>query len=167
MADNVRYTVFKTKWGYFGLAANEKGLLRTILPCPNRKTVEKYLLGGLSNPQFEENLLKPLQDKIVAYFEGKPVRFDMPYIDSIGSVTQKVLAACGKIPTGKTISYSQLADMIGKPHAGRAVGNALARNPIPLVIPCHRIIRCDGKIGNFSAPGGSETKKKLLALEKR
>jgi methylated-DNA-[protein]-cysteine S-methyltransferase len=166
MADNIKYTVFKTKWGYFGIAANEKGLLRTILSCPNRKTVEKHLLAGLDNPQFEQNLLKPLQDKIVAYFKGKPVTFAIPYIDGIGSFTQKVLAACGKIPAGKTVSYSQLANMIGKPRAGRAVGNALARNPIPLVIPCHRVIRRDGKIGNFSAIGGSITKKKLLALEK-
>ena len=165
MADNVQYTIFKTKLGYFGLAANEKGLFRTILPCTTRKIAENHLLAGLDKPQFEENLLKPLQNKIIAYFEGKPVSFDLPPLDRLPAFTQKVLAACGKIPSGKTISYSQLARLIGSPRAGRAVGNALAKNPIPLIIPCHRVIRSNGSLGNFSAPGGTGTKKKLLALE--
>jgi O-6-methylguanine DNA methyltransferase len=63
------------------------------------------------------------------------------------------------------VSYSQLAGMIGKPRASRAVGSTLARNPIPLIIPCHRVIHSDGSLGNFSAPGGTSTKKKLLELE--
>jgi methylated-DNA-[protein]-cysteine S-methyltransferase len=168
MAKGVKYTIFKTKWGYFGLAANGKGLFRTVLPCPTLKITKKYLVAGLDNPKFEKNLLKPLQNKIIAYFEGKPVNFNEPLdLANHPAFTKKVLAACKKIPSGKTITYSQLAAMIGKPNASRAVGNALAKNPIPLIVPCHRVIRRDGSIGRFSAPGGVPLKKRLIALESR
>ncbi|MGA2323012.1 MAG: methylated-DNA--[protein]-cysteine S-methyltransferase [Sedimentisphaerales bacterium] len=162
----MKYTIFNTAWGYFGLVADKKGLRRTILPCENRKIIEKHLLMGLDNSQFDKNLLKPLQKQIIAYFEGKPARFNAPLVlDSLPLFARKVLDACKKIPSGKTVSYSQLAGMIGKPLASRAVGSALARNPIPLIIPCHRVIHSDGSLGNFSAFGGTSTKKKLLALE--
>lgn len=176
MDTQMKYTIFNTAWGYFGLVASEKGLIRTCLPCPersrraceNRKIAEKHLLAGLNAPQFDKNLLKPLQKQIIAYFEGKPARFDTPLVlDSLPSFTRKVLDACRKIPSGKTVSYSQLAGMIGKPRANRAVGSALAKNPIPLIIPCHRVIHSDGSLGNFNAPGGTATKKILLTLEGR
>jgi methylated-DNA-[protein]-cysteine S-methyltransferase len=176
MADAAKYTIFKTKWGYFGLVADKKGLFRTCLPCPSkrkrrracpsRKTVENRLLSGLDNVLYEKNLLKSLQDDIVAYFNGQTVKFDVPLgFNNLPRFMKKVLDACKRIPPGKTTSYSQLARMIGKPRAGRAVGNALAKNPVPLIIPCHRVIHSDGSLGNFSAPGGTNTKKKLITLE--
>jgi methylated-DNA-[protein]-cysteine S-methyltransferase len=174
MDNPTKHTIFKTKWGYFGLVANKKGLLRTCLPCPersrracsNRHFVKRYILTGLDNPLFDKNLLKPLQEQIIAYFEGRPAKFDAPLVlDDLSPFTKKVLAACRKIPYGKTVSYSKLARTTGRPGASRAVGNALAKNPIPLIIPCHRVIRSDGSLGNFSAPGGTDTKKKLIALE--
>jgi methylated-DNA-[protein]-cysteine S-methyltransferase len=167
MATQMKYTIFSTAWGYFGLAAGKKGVIRTILPCPNRKTAEKCLLARLDNPQFNKNLLKPLQKQIIAYFAGKSAGFDAHLLaDGLTPFARKVLIACSKIPSGKTVSYSQLAGMIGKPRASRAVGSALAKNPIPLIIPCHRVIHSDGSLGNFSAPGGTATKKMLLELEK-
>ena len=167
MAKGVKYTIFKTKWGYFGLAANEKGLLRTILPCPALKITKKYLVAGLDNPKFDKNLLKSLQNRIIAYFEGKPVNFNEPLdLDNHLPFTKKVLAACKKTPSGKTTTYSQLAAMVGKSNASRAVGNALAKNPIPLIIPCHRVIRSDGSLGRFSTIGGVFFKTRLLRHEK-
>jgi methylated-DNA-[protein]-cysteine S-methyltransferase len=167
MGKRTQYTIFKTKWGYFGLAAGEKGLIRSVLPCLNRKPVERYLLAGLENPRFEKNLLKPLQKRIIAYFAGKPTKFEAPIdLTNLPAFTRKVLQVCTRIPSGKTVSYSQLAAMVGNPRAGRAVGNALAKNPIPLIIPCHRVIHSDGSIGAFSAPGGTTLKQKLINLEK-
>lgn len=179
----MKYTIFNTAWGYFGLVADKKGLIRTILPCPSRKTVEKCLLSGLKNTKFDKNLLKSLQKQIIAYFAGKhPLRHPSSAcpgeaqrrgvlcplnLSGLSLFTRKVLTACGRIPSGKTVSYSQLASMIGKPRASRAVGSALAKNPIPLIIPCHRVIHSDGSLGKFSAFGGTGTKKKLIALEKR
>jgi methylated-DNA-[protein]-cysteine S-methyltransferase len=168
MDTQMKYTIFSTACGYFGLVADKKGLIRTILPCESRKTVEKCLLAGLENAQFDKNLLMPLQKQIIAYFEGKPIRFNAHLsLDGLPIFTRKVLTTCGKIPAGKTVSYSQLAGMIGKPRASRAVGSALAKNPVPLIIPCHRVIHSDGSLGNFSAPGGTATKKNMLDLEAR
>jgi O-6-methylguanine DNA methyltransferase len=166
MDTQTKYTIFNTAWGYFGLVADKKGLIRTRLPCRSRKIAEKHLLASLNGLQFDKNLLKPLQKQIIAYFEGKPIRFNTPLaIDKLTPFARKVLRTCMKIPAGKTVSYSQLASMAGNPRASRAVGSALAKNPVPLIIPCHRVIHSDGSLGNFSAIGGTGTKKKLIALE--
>lgn len=167
MDTQMKYTIFNTAWGYFGLVADKKGLICTCLPCPTRKIAEKHLLADVDNPQFDKDLLKPLQKQIIAYFKGQPVKFDTPLIlTGLPPFAQKVLNGCRKIPTGQTVSYSQLAGMIGKPRASRAVGSALAKNPIPLIIPCHRVIHSDGSLGNFSAPGGTSLKKMLIDLER-
>jgi len=78
----------------------------------------------------------------------------------------KVWKACFKIPPGKTLTYSQLARKIGAPGAARAVGAALSRNPFAPIIPCHRVIRTDGKMGGYSGVGGIEKKLKMLEYEK-
>lgn len=78
---------------------------------------------------------------------------------------KKVWAALCKIPKGKTVSYAQLARMIGKPKAVRAVGSAVGANPFAPQVPCHRVIRSDGKLGGYSGKGGVTTKKKLLRTE--
>ena len=79
---------------------------------------------------------------------------------------RSVLLQCAKIPKGQTRTYGQIAKAIGKPRASRAVGSALAINPLAPLIPCHRVIRSDGKIGNYSGKGGAGTKLRLLRCEK-
>jgi methylated-DNA-[protein]-cysteine S-methyltransferase len=169
MANPTKYTIFKTKWGYFGLVANKKGLLRTCLPHHNSRFVKRLLLKDLANPHRDNNLLKDLQNKIVTYFAGQKMDFpkNIPLsLNWLAPFTKQVLTACRQIPYGKTTTYLQLARMIGNPGASRAVGNALAKNPVPLVVPCHRVIRSDGSIGAFSAPGGKILKRKLIDLER-
>lgn len=78
-----------------------------------------------------------------------------------------VYKACLKIPRGKTATYKQIAAMIGKPNSARAVGNALGKNPFAPYVPCHRVLKSDGSIGGYSGRGGTATKKKLLAMEKK
>ena len=80
---------------------------------------------------------------------------------------QAVLAACAKIPKGQTRSYSWIARAIGSPRAARAVGNALSKNPLAPLIPCHRVVRADGALGGYSAKGGAKEKERLLENEKR
>ena len=70
-----------------------------------------------------------------------------------------------KIPFGKTITYKQIAENIGRPNSARAVANACGKNPHPIKIPCHRVIRSDGKLGGYSAPGGTAAKRRLLKEE--
>lgn len=79
---------------------------------------------------------------------------------------QKVLLECARIPRGKTISYAELARRIGKPKAARAVGNALAKNPLAPLIPCHRVVKSGGGLGGYSARGGVGKKRRLLARER-
>ena len=163
-----KYTIFKTKWGYFGLAGTEYGLFRTQLPGPKPEKIQTLLLKNLSGIQPDKTFCKDLQGQITAYFDGESVTFssDIPLIfNGLTPFSIAVLKTCRKIEIGQTITYGQLAKKAGSPNASRAVGSVLAKNPLPLIIPCHRIIRSDGKMGGFSAPGGTAVKKKLLEHE--
>jgi len=164
-----KYTIFKTKWGYFGLAGIEYGLLRTCLPNNNPEKIKSRLLTISQTPRFEKQLFKTVQEQITAYFEGDCVNFspDIPIVlDGLSNFNCSVLTACRGIKFGEVITYSALAKKMGRTKAARAVGNALAKNPLPLIIPCHRIVRSDGQIGGFTAPGGMSTKAKLLKHER-
>ena len=110
----------------------------------------------------------PLQEQITAYFQGSYVNFDadIPVLFmGLSPFARSVLAACKTVKYGQTISYGQLAAKAGSPKASRAIGGVMARNATPLIIPCHRVIRGDGKIGGFSAIGGVSLKKRLLQME--
>jgi O-6-methylguanine DNA methyltransferase len=185
----LKYTIFKTKWGYFGLAGTEYALYRTCLPGLPPEKLKSLLLKGLSltnrasplgdastgwltslrrSIEFEKTFFKEIQQQIIAYFEGAYVNFspDIPVLlDGFSEFQKAVLNACRSIKSGQTINYGELAKKLGRPLASRAVGNALAKNPLPLIIPCHRVIRSDGSLGNFSAIGGLSLKRKLLAHE--
>ncbi len=167
MQKTIKYTIFKTKWGYFGLAATDNGLLRTCLPLANRKKVESQLLQNFPGSQYESGLFKNAQRLITAYFEGVRVDFgDIPVVlDGLGLFAKRALTICRGVKFGQTVSYGQLAKITGKPGAARAVGGVMAENPLPLIIPCHRVIRADGRLGGFSASGGVNLKKRLLKLE--
>ncbi|MGB8226235.1 MAG: MGMT family protein [Sedimentisphaerales bacterium] len=135
-----------------------------------RKTKRYLLVGMFGGASEDKGLYFELQKAIKAYYKGiyvdfKKLHFSMSLPKS-NTLIRKVVKVCKAIPLGKTITYSQLAKKAGFPKAARAVGSVLAKNPLPLIIPCHRVIRADGKIGRFSAPGGSKTKKKMLEHEK-
>lgn len=164
----IKYVIFQTKWGYFGLAGTNSALCRTHLPGPEPKKIESRLLKNCRYAQFDETFFKILQKQIAAYFEGSCENFspDIPVaLDGFGGFSRKVLTVCRGIKFGQRITYSGLAKKAGRPVASRAVGNALAKNPLPLIIPCHRVLRTDGKMGGFSAPGGISFKKRMLTLE--
>jgi O-6-methylguanine DNA methyltransferase len=151
--------------------ADSKGIIRTVLPTKNYKTAKKYLLVGMFKSAREDKALYPqLQRSIRAYYERSYIDFEklklFISLPQFSDFAVKVLKVCTQIPAGKMITYAQLAKKAGFPKAGRAVGNVLAKNPLPLIIPCHRVIRADGKIGKFSAPGGSRIKNKMLEHEK-
>ncbi len=166
------YTVFRTKWGYFAFAGAGDTVSRTCLPVPDRQTAERGLLLGLSlagpDARLDQGFLPDLQRRIIAYFEGESVDFsiDPPVdLDHASPFGRKVINACRAIPFGCTTTYSDLARQIGCPAAARAVGGVMAANPIPLIVPCHRVLRTDGGLGGFSAPGGTVTKQKMLEHE--
>jgi len=161
------YTIFKTRWGYFGLCCSEIGLYRTCLPSATKEQAEKVLLSGLDNPVFKKSLLSDLQDKIAAYYKGDCIDFSQTAIDFSGYTpfSKQILQACMKIRYGETKTYKELAHLASSPNTARAVGMVMSRNRIPLIIPCHRVIGSDGSLHGFSAPGGIATKKRMLTLE--
>lgn len=170
MQKTTRYAIFRTKWGYFGLAGTEYGLLRTCLPGPELGKIKSHLLENLCAARYDKALFKVLREQITAYFDGVYVNFDkdVPIItDGLSLFAMQVLDTCRGIRFGQTVSYAGLAKEIGRAGAARAVGGALAKNPLPLIIPCHRVICANGKIGGFSAAGGITLKKRLLKLERQ
>lgn len=123
---------------------------------------ESVLMDG---PAHEQPLLKRLLKDMKDYFEGKSIIFDWPFDWDQGTAfEQAVWQTIRKVPYGETRSYQWVAEMIGRPRAVRAVGNANGKNPFSLVVPCHRIIKSDGSIGGYT--GGLSIKRKLLAHEK-
>lgn len=186
MSEALIVSIFKTKWGYFGLAATENGVLKTCLPLKSRSAVEKEMVkvgrmgigcshqSSLKGWYYEEpafpKWLKPLEDGITSYFEStySSIFEQIPVdLSTVNPFARSVLTACRQVHCGQTVTYTQLAKMADKPTAVRAVATALASNPIPLIIPCHRIICANGSLGGFSAPGGVKCKQKLLDLEKK
>jgi methylated-DNA-[protein]-cysteine S-methyltransferase len=165
-----KYVIFETRWGYFGLAGTESALCRTCLPGRKPERIKSQLLRNLPAAQCDETFFKILQEQITAYFKGSCVNFspDIPVLlDGFSTFGRSVLMTCRQIKLGQTTSYGGLAKRIGRPAASRAVGNALAKNPLPLIIPCHRVLRTDGRLGGFSAPGGIAFKQRMLELERQ
>ena len=163
-----KYSILKTKWGYFGIAGNETGLLKTCLPTTFDKA-NLLLLKGLENAKYDKRYFSRIERQINAYFEGSYVSFDSDIavvMDGFSDFGRLVLSDCRTINFGETISYGQLAERIGRPNAARAVGQILSKNPLPLIIPCHRVVCSNGGLGGFSAIGGITFKKKMLELEK-
>lgn len=112
-------------------------------------------------------IAKAMSD-IVALLDGSardltdvPLDFD----DSVPEFHRRVYDVARTIKPGTTLSYGEIATRLGEPDAARAVGHALGRNPIPIIVPCHRVLAADGRTGGFSAPGGTATKLQLLAIE--
>jgi len=167
----MRYVIIETKFGFFGILAHKGTILRTSLPVSTRKLAEDHLLEGLEGAIFDANLLPNLQKQIKSYFVGTYVEFDnnIPLqLDTLSKFSQDMLKACLKITYGQIVSYGELAKIANHPKAARAVGNAMGNNPIPLIIPCHRIIKSNGTIGGFqrNRQGGVDLKKKMLELER-
>lgn len=163
----VRYDAWSTAWGPIGAAVGAGGLIRLILPHGSREDILAELARLHVRAARHRGALADLRELTRAYFDGcevdfRDVRCVLPPAKSFAG---KVLRACREIVFGKTAGYSALAGQMGRPRAARAVASALGRNPIPLVVPCHRITYADGSLGGFSAAGGVELKRRMLALE--
>ncbi len=158
--------LLKTPLGWMSLLASEKGIRRCSLPQESRvRALEALGLRG-EIPELDGASLAPIVTQLLAYFAGDRIAFD-PRLDlaGAGEFDRAVWAATQRIPHGETRSYSFVARQIGRPAAARAVGQALGRNPIPILIPCHRVLRSDGSLGGFG--GGLAMKRALLDLERR
>jgi len=150
--------VFNTKYGWVSVRYSDKGIVSLRLP------LLKKPLKCFCKEKVPVGFLKKLKKDFNKYFEGKKIIFEYPLdLENYSGFFKKVWKSLMKIPYGKVISYKRLAEKIGNPNSFRAVGNALAKNPIPVIIPCHRVILSNGKLGGFSA--GIKWKKRLLKIE--
>jgi methylated-DNA-[protein]-cysteine S-methyltransferase len=161
-----RYCVFDTPIGACGVAWSEHGVTRLQLPASSRSATEGRLARGAQADDPPPSVAAVITE-VQRYLDGTQVDFASVALDLPDAVPfhRRVYDAARAVGWGETASYGDLAREIGAPGEAREVGQALARNPIPLIIPCHRILTSDGKLGGFSAPGGAATKERLLALE--
>lgn len=147
------------------LAVTPRGIARIAYPGEDRDAVLSELATRLS-PRIltAAAMTDEVRRELDEYFDGRRARFDLR-VDwrLMPGFAGKTLHAVRRVPFGSVTTYSQLAERIGNPGAARAVGNALGSNPIPIVIPCHRVLRADGSLGGYS--GGLDRKRTLLGLE--
>jgi methylated-DNA-[protein]-cysteine S-methyltransferase len=171
MARTVRhYLVFETASGFCGIAWNDVGITRFQLPTRSADATERNLLRRL--PGAESGTPTPRVAEAVTavkrYFEGEKIDFSDFQLDLEGQdeFFKQIYAATRRVGWGHTTTYGALAKELGAgPEAARDVGQAMAKNPVPLIIPCHRVLAAGGKVGGFSAPGGSAAKLRMLELE--
>ncbi|NOS99767.1 MAG: methylated-DNA--[protein]-cysteine S-methyltransferase [Phycisphaerales bacterium] len=160
------YGVIQTDWGPFAWVASDRGLVATLLPDQYPRPIDRIIADRWPDARPSRRAPGNLSRAVVDYYKRRLVRFDMPLdLDGWTEFRRAVLNACRRIPHGRTASYADLARAAGRPAAVRAVGSTMAQNPIPLIIPCHRVIRTDGTLGGFSSPDGVRTKRRMLEWE--
>ncbi len=154
---------FDTALGTCGVRWSELGIVAVAMPRAGERE--------RSGPPADAARLPPAIGEavagIVALLDGEPRDLRSVALDlrSVDSFARRVYAATREIRPGSTASYGQIAAAIGAPGEARAVGAALARNPVPIVVPCHRVLAADGALNGFSAPGGIATKRLMLEIE--
>ncbi len=168
-SEDLGYHLFATAFGSCGLAWSGRGITRLQLPEENRLATERRLQarGQLLNPVEPPASIALVVQALQRYFDGQPVDFADIKLD-LGDTPpffQTIYRLNRAIGWGKLATYGELAERAGSPGSSRAVGQAMARNPIPIIIPCHRVLAANRKVGGFSAFGGALTKQRLLGLE--
>lgn len=161
----MQYWLIDTAIGTMGLGWTERGVARFALPGRDRTATEGLFLriGAVSGRPDAA-----LAEAIVSYAEGERVEFAEVPLDLAGlpDFNRSVYEDIRKLKWGETTTYGEIARRLGDVNLSRAVGKALGDNPIPLIIPCHRVLGANGQAGGFSAPGGVSSKMRMLALEK-
>jgi methylated-DNA-[protein]-cysteine S-methyltransferase len=163
------YHLFDTEFGTCAIAWSEAGLIRVQLPERTRAATETRIRriggehAGTPLPSFAADAVSALQ----IYFAGTGVALEGLLLDEtcVSTFNAPIYRALRAVPRGATVTYGDLAKQVGHPGAARAVGVAMGQNPWPVIVPCHRVLARGGKMGGFSAPGGTATKERLLALE--
>jgi methylated-DNA-[protein]-cysteine S-methyltransferase len=147
----------ETPIGDLVVSGDDEAIVELQLAVPGRTVSTTRDRGGLRGPVLDA------ARQLDEYFERRRRVFDLPLALAGTEFQQRVWTTLAEIPYGETISYAELARWVGRPRAFRAVGQANGANPIPVILPCHRVIAADGTIGGYG--GGLPTKRTLLALE--
>jgi len=163
---SLKFACFNTEWGWIAVMSSAAGLCRTTLPASDEKSAIDIVTTGVKATRRESDFVE-VKNTLTDYFRGKQVDLMFPIDLTLRKCTQfqrDVWETTFRIPYGQLRNYGWIADQIGRPQAARAVGQALGANRLPIVVPCHRVVRSDGSLGGFS--GGLHWKEELIKLEK-
>jgi methylated-DNA-[protein]-cysteine S-methyltransferase len=169
MMSALAYTLFSTSIGVCGVVWSERGIVGVELPGPGERETRRRLLrrfsGAVESPP--PPTVQSAIAGILALLAGEPrdltaVALDL---DGVADFDLGVYRIARTIGPGETLTYGEIAARLGRPDAAREVGRALGANPVPIVVPCHRVLGAGGKVGGFSARGGVATKARLLSIE--
>jgi methylated-DNA-[protein]-cysteine S-methyltransferase len=162
------YCLVATAFGPVGLAWSDRGIVRLQLPDDGPSLTTARLLRDIEAEESHppDNLVAGV-GKLQRYFAGVPTELsDAPLdLSAVAPFPRRLYDEMLKLRWGETVTYGELAERIGAPGTAQAVGRAMGANPIPVIIPCHRVLASHGRLGGFSAPGGGRTKLKLLEME--
>ncbi len=162
----LNYVIFDTDMGWIGVLGSAKGLLSTTLPHRSSQEALKELGHRINYATKSSHLFNDVVERFRSYFSGHKTTFpDKLDLSGATPFQRQVWQAGRLIPYGETRSYAWVANQIQKPKAARAVGQAMGRNPLAIIVPCHRVVASHGKLGGFSGTGGLEMKGILLQLE--
>ena len=161
----VAYATLDSPYGELFVAATDRGVVKLGLPNLGTDGALEQLAAEISPRVLEAPArLDPARRELDAYFNGELRRFETPVDWRLSrGFTDKVLHVVARIPYGRTLSYGDVAEKAGNPRAFRAAGTACGANPVPLIVPCHRVVQAGGRPGNYG--GGPEMKRGLLEME--
>jgi methylated-DNA-[protein]-cysteine S-methyltransferase len=161
---DVAYDLVDTPIGTLLIAATERGLCRIAYDADAEQEVERLARSFGVRVLRSASPIEPARRQLDEYFEGHRHRFELPVdIDSLADFNRRVLQELARVPYGEVVTYGELAARSARPRAARAVGTVMNRNPLPIVLPCHRVIGSTGKLVGYG--GGLERKEALLRLE--
>jgi methylated-DNA-[protein]-cysteine S-methyltransferase len=169
MSTAVGYALFPTALGLCGIAWSEAGVACVQLPESNPDQARARL--ARRHPQALETAPPPVVAQAVAgivrLLDGGADDLREVVLDLAGApdLHRRIYEVVRAIPPGQTRTYGEVARAVGEPRAAQAVGQAMGRNPCPIIMPCHRVVAADGRMGGFTAPGGVNTKRRLLDIE--
>lgn len=165
-ASGLRFTIIPSRIGIIGLVASARGVRRTYLPVRTEPAARRTIRHDFPDAVEDKRLLPDLVARLKKFAAGETVEFEDAFDWSwAGSFDVAVWKATHRLRLGETTSYGEIASAIGCPGAARAVGSSLGKNPCPILVPCHRVLKSDGSIGGWSGPGGLDQKRMLLDLE--
>ena len=171
MTNTVPYALIETGIGWIGIAWSERGLTRLQLPARDRPATERRLLATMQGRAVESAdmpaSIADLVGMLRRYGAGEEVDFSgVPVdLDGVDPFRRAIYDAARRLGFGRTTTYGGLAEEAGYKGRAQDTGQALGRNPVPIVVPCHRILAAGNRIGGFSAPGGAAAKERLLEME--
>lgn len=161
------YVLAGTCEGTAALVGGPAGLKEVILPGLASAALRREVLRRHPGAVADDRGLRGAARALARYFETGRIspgrlRFDL---EGVGSLRRAVYDELGRVPAGETVTYAELARRIGRPGAHRAVGTAVSRNPLPVFVPCHRVVRSDGGLGGYTPEGGIALKRRMLERE--